>query len=246
MNHEANTRSKGFTLVELMLSMAFISVLMVAIAMTVIQIMSIYNKGVTLRSVDQAGRSISQDIKYTLSSSQILDVDSAGASGNDFILQARLGDDATAQPDGGRLCTGTYSYIWNTGKGMDYQINRFATGTDIIHLVKIRDNSKDYCNITTTPEVQQEGASELLSSDDRSLVVQSFTISSAAADVAMQQALYQITLELSTGDETAIDRPTLTTMDAMCKPPSDVLSQRDYCAINKFDFTARTGNRGGQ
>lgn len=246
MNQEGNQSAKGFTLVELMLSMAFISVLMVAIAMTVIQIMNVYNKGVTLRSVDQAGRGISQDIKYTLSSSQILDVNSAGMTGNDFVLQARLGDDANTRPDGGRLCTGTYTYIWNTGKGMDYQINRFAAGNDVIHLIKIRDNSKEYCDIIRTPQIQQEGVSELLSADAANLAVQNFMISSVASDAAMQQALYQITIELGTGDESAIDRPILSTMDATCKPPSDAMSQRDYCAINKFEFTARAGNRGGQ
>ena len=161
------------------------------------------------------------------------------------MLQARLGDDASTRPDGGRLCTGTYSYIWNTGKGMEYQINRFTTGNDVIHLIKIRDNSKEYCDINLTPQIQQDGSSELLSADSMNLTVQNFMINNVASDTAMQQALYQVTIELGTGDESAIDRP-LTTMDATCKPPSDVMSQRDYCAINKFEFTARSGNRGGQ
>lgn len=248
MNHGGNVRaSDGFTLVELMLSMAFISVLMVAIAMTVIQISNVYNRGITLRAVDQAGRSVSQDIKYTLSSSQVIDVDSTESGGLDFISQIQLGGSLN-QPDGGRLCTGSYSYIWNTSKGLQNvnPINRFETNDDKIHLVKIRDNSKSYCNIVETPQIVKEGASELLASDGKDLAIQSFAISAAATDTTMQQALYQITLELGTSDESAIDRPAIATMDAQCKPPSDSASQRDYCAINKFEFTARTGNTGGQ
>ncbi|OGL22674.1 hypothetical protein A2707_05175 [Candidatus Saccharibacteria bacterium RIFCSPHIGHO2_01_FULL_45_15] len=242
MSHVGN--SKGFTIVELMLAMAFISVLMVAIAMTVIQIMNAYNKGMTLRSVDQAGRSVSQDIRYTLASSQILDVGAAGEGGVDFVPQIQLGG-VINNPDGGRLCTGSYSYIWNTGKGLSNPINRFATGDDVIRLVKIRDNSKAYCNVVLTPQVQREGASELLGSEDRQLAVQSFKIITAAADPIMQQALYKVTLELGTSDENALNRDaTVATIDTNCKPPSDDASQRDYCAVSKFEFSARTGNRG--
>lgn len=52
-------KSRGFTIIELMLSMTFLAMLMLVIALTTIQISNIYNKGVTLREVNQAGRSVS-------------------------------------------------------------------------------------------------------------------------------------------------------------------------------------------
>ena len=66
MNQKAN-RSAGFTIVELMLAMAFLAVLLVVITMTVIQISNVYNKGLTLRAVDQAGRTLQlgADRRYT-------------------------------------------------------------------------------------------------------------------------------------------------------------------------------------
>ena len=51
-------RTKGFTIVELSLAMTFVSMLLLAIAMTAIQAGSLYNKGLVLESVNQAGRDI--------------------------------------------------------------------------------------------------------------------------------------------------------------------------------------------
>src|SRR5690606_10502071 len=98
---EAKVRSKGFTLIELMLSMAFVGALLVAIAMTSIHIMNTYTKGVTIREVNQVGRAITQDIQRTIASEAPFSVDTMYLNSADR---------------GGRLCTGSYSYVWNYGK----------------------------------------------------------------------------------------------------------------------------------
>ena len=64
MNRAA--KQTGFTLIELMLAMTFISVLLLAIAMTIIQIGTIYNRGVTLKEVSQAARSISDELNRSI------------------------------------------------------------------------------------------------------------------------------------------------------------------------------------
>ena len=66
MNHVDKT--KGFTLIELMLSMTFISILLVAIAVTIIQISNVYNRGITLKEVNQAGRSLSNELQRSITS----------------------------------------------------------------------------------------------------------------------------------------------------------------------------------
>ena len=244
MNHAVKLRTThGFTIIELMLSMTFVSVLMVMIALTVMQIANIYNKGTTMRAVDQAGRSVSADIQTTVAASQPLDIGSDGNGGMNFRLQTHVGGDIN-NPDGGRLCTGSYSYIWNTGSGLKNPVNRYAAIDDQIRLVKVRDTGALYCSDTTL-SVNKSDATELLSSGDRELSIQSLRIVPAASDPITQQALYLVKLEIGTSDEASLSRAvTLNSIDTTCKPPSDKDSQQDFCAVNKFEFSVRTGTRG--
>src|SRR5919199_356042 len=103
-------RSTGFTLIELMLAMTFISILLIAIAMTTIQISSIYNKGITLREVNQAGRSLSDEFQRSIANSVPFDVtpkidNSPATATSKYVVR----------DGGGRLCLGDYTYAWNYG-----------------------------------------------------------------------------------------------------------------------------------
>src|SRR6218665_2336873 len=102
-------RTGGFTLIELMLSMTFVSVLLLAIAMTIIQMATIYNKGMTVKEVNQTSRDISDDLKRSFSASQVFVVNTDPAIDSTDYVRIKLGSEIV----GGRLCTGTYSYIWN-------------------------------------------------------------------------------------------------------------------------------------
>lgn len=242
MSHVVKAQ-RGFTVIELMLAMTFVSVLMMAIAMTVVQLANIYNKGTTLRAVDQAGRAISRDLQATLSSSQPLDVGNDGRGGVNFRLQTQVGGESS-NPDGGRLCTGTYSYIWNTGHGLKTPVNRYHENDEQIRFVKVRDAGAQYCSDLSLA-VNKMDATELLSSGDRELAIQSFRIKPEAVDAVTQQALYRLVVEVGTNDDESLDRSvTISTIDTTCKPPSDEASQRDFCAVNQFEFTVLAGNRG--
>ena len=61
-----NRRQNGFTMIELMLSVTFIAILLLAIAMLIIQMSGMYNKGLTLREASQAGQFISSEIQRSL------------------------------------------------------------------------------------------------------------------------------------------------------------------------------------
>src|SRR5688500_5939032 len=129
MNHD---NAKGFTLIELMLSMTFISVLMIAIAMTTIQISTIYTKGITLREVDQAGRSASDELQRNIASSAPFDVtpqvDASPATATSKYV---------VRDGGGRLCIGRYTYAWNYGKalkggaGAPAILNTYSDGSEV-------------------------------------------------------------------------------------------------------------------
>lgn len=229
-------KQQGFTLIELMLAMAFIATLLLAIAMTIIQIGTIYNRGMTLKEVNQAARSISDDINRNLSASQSFSLS------NKYIPQAT----------GGRLCLGQFSYIWNYADRLqDSQRAQYATAAlntskGPIRLVRVPDSSGFYCTVQTGgryPNIQAtdtNNAKELLRGGDRTLGIYQFAITSGATarDATTGQQLYNISFTIGTGTATA-----LTADRTSCLPPSDPNSDFAYCTVQQFKLVVRAGNR---
>ncbi len=217
------SRNKGFTLVELTLAMAFISMLLLAIALLTIQISSIYNKGITLREVDQAGQLISSDIQRTLNTAI-----------NTTVNQV---DDRAG---GGRFCIGTTVYAWNYGKAIvdDSKFNQYADGHDgDIRLSKFQSEGDDYC----TPDGSgvylpvPNDAPELLSLGDRNLALQSMSYDEPPVELEGGQTLYSVHFVLGTNTTEVING------EGCVAPKSRV--DDEYCAVNQFNFVARAGNK---
>lgn len=237
MNHVAN--KKGFTLIELMLAMSFISVLLIAIAMTVIQISNIYNRGITLKDVNQSGRSISAEMVRSVGENPAFSIESG--PGTHFIKQSW----------GGRLCVGEYSYIWNYGEAIlkddRAQLNTYnydidpSKSEDIIRFVKVLDPRSVYCQ-TPSEKINPDDSIELLNVGEHNLAIHSFVIDteSTAIDTKTKQQLYSISFTLGTNDQNALTFDSGS--NASCKPPSEPGSDLNYCAINRFELTARAGN----
>lgn len=222
-----NHRISGFTLVELMLAMAFVAVLLLAVGGVVMQIGGIYSKGSTMKSVNQASRSIVADMRRTIGESA------------PFALETSL------KAAEGRLCTGTYSYVWNIGSEADSedastQLNRFAGGDSDkqLRLVRIRDSGKQYCAGTASAPIRFSDATELLSYGN--LAVQQLAVEQLTTNVTNGLALYAITILVSDADKGAINTI------GKCKLPSEDASYQNYCAVNEIDFTAQAGNKGGR
>jgi len=241
MSHD---KTHGFTLIELMLAMTFITVLLMAIAMTTIQIGNIYNKGITLREVNQAGRAISDDIQRSIANSIPFDVtpridDSPETETSKYVVR----------DGGGRLCLGRYTYVWNYGKALAqlpgapdiYNNYKNSDGSlTPVRFAKVTDPDGALC-ATTTLDIQRDNATEMLVSGDRDLVMHDFTINTNAQDPTTGQAIYAITMKIGTNDNEQ-----LTTNDASCKPPSEGAGLEEYCSVNQFDIIARAGNRAGE
>lgn len=132
------TNKKGFTIVELMLAMAFLATMLVGIASLVMRITSIYQKGLAIRSVNANGREIVSDLTRTISASRVTvsinpEVPSDGKIEQTHIDEARADyyvSTATSAAKGNRqmggvFCTGDYSYIWNTADNL-----RIVRGTN--------------------------------------------------------------------------------------------------------------------
>jgi prepilin-type N-terminal cleavage/methylation domain-containing protein len=229
----------GFTLIELMLAMTFIAVLLVAIAVTTIQISAIYNKGITLREVNQAGRAISDELQRSISSAVPFDVtpsvdDSPATAGSKYVVR----------DGGGRLCLGRYTYVWNYGRsitgggGAAPLLNKYNNG-EAVRFAKVTDPSGSLC-ADPTLAINRADASEMLTSGDRDLVVHDMTVVSGAADTTTGQAMYAISIVIGTNDSEQ-----LTTNDRSCQPPADGAGKEDYCSVNQFDIIARAGNKSG-
>lgn len=240
-----SNKSKGFTLVELMMAMAFLSTLLIVIALTVIQIVNIYNKGITMKEVDQAARTISADFHQTLSQSEpFLDEDGqSGISTAYFCLQNANGSCNTGVALGGRLCTGAYSYVWNYKKlnssGLIISsLNTYQSSSNQLRFVRVRDAGGEYCRDLSKKIDSNSQPTELLP-DKSGLILESFTINKVAGD-ASNGTLYHIVMEIGTDDPEALN-----TLDASCKPPKDIGTLQNYCSVNQLDFTVLAGNKGG-
>lgn len=223
--------------------MGFVGLLLLAIAMTTIQIGNIYNKGITLRQVNQAGRSVSDELQRSIASTGPFDIEASGG-------EARYVD----QPGGGRLCIGKYSYVWNYGKalakgvGAPEIMNTYETDDTLIRFARVEDASASLC-VDMSKKVVQTQATEMLDSGDRDLVVHRFKISQTTpTDATTGQALYAISFTLGTNDRSQLDvgEPgDIGTGDTSCKPPAGGEGGEDYCSVNTFDIIARAGNRVG-
>lgn len=224
-------RQHGFTIIELMLSMTFIAMLMLAIALTTMQIGAIYNKGITLREVNQAGRSISAELQRGIATTMPFDVSERKGLPSDSPTSKYV-----TRPDGGRLCLGSYSYLWTYGKNLAApSLNQYTDNT-AVRFAKLPDAGGALC-AGTPGKVSRVDASELLASGDRDLAVHGVTIKQGVTDPTTGQSLYILSLIIGTQDNSQ-----LTSGDASCKPPADIAGAESYCSVNRFDIIARAGN----
>ncbi len=229
MTHR-NTSMHGFTLVELSLAMTFISVLLIAISLLTLQISSIYNKGITLREVNQQGQLISSEIQQTIASANPDTVETA--------LPAVAGNTT-----GNRLCVGNIVYVWNFGTELQNTANALNVidGSADVRLSKFVSEGPTYCDLDDDGNLPDLPASNdlqiraLLSEGDRDLALHRFTLEDSGL-LPGPQKIFKIAFILGTPFGGLIDAGGTTS----CKPIKAV--DDDYCAVNEFVFTARAGN----
>lgn len=237
MNH-ATKRTDGFTLIELALAMTFISFLLIAIAMTVIQISNIYNRGITLKEVNQAGQSLSTELQRAISSSAPFSIEGTGSR---YIKQGNWG---------GRLCLGQYSYIWNYGEALNETgsfLNVYSSNPNTkISFIKVPDGNAVYCSDPSKP-IDSANAVELLNVGDHNLAIHSFSVTSeaTAVDNKTLERLYSLTFIVGTNDTAALvlgDTPNDPNDSVACKVPGVEGSDLAYCSVQEFNIVARAGN----
>lgn len=221
--------------------MTFIAVLLLTIALTVIQIGTIYNRGLALKEVNQVARDIASDIRRTTPDALEL------SAAEDFVTNAA----------GGRICFGNYSYIWNTAKAIQSTETavtslrtRYANDTNkLVRFVKVSDSSRIYCQKAgggtfeyrdiRTADVA--GTQELLEAGEHNLGINKVTLltpPASASNAATAQTLFTLTYVIGAGDITTMN-PTQTA----CLAPGVLGADITYCNVQEFTLVFRVGNR---
>jgi len=249
---------KGFTLIELMLAMAFVSILIIAIAILVMNIQGIYRRGIAMREVNSTSRAIVDDLTRSINSAPAV---VAGTHAVRFTNGARI--------EGGAFCTGFYSYVWRQA---DFLLNGPFTGGVRINdsqdyrLLKMRDVGRLLCNPTNLQNAGLSGCNvtggrltcpvsgihnltsaafgfgapvELISSGGMELALFDFDVFEPARSGVTGHVFYSGSFILGTPRGARTDASGALFSTDVCQPPADAdRFDFQYCSINKFNFAA--------
>lgn len=161
---------KGFTLVELSLSIAFIAILSITIALIINDAISTYRRGLTLNQINTVGMDLVDDMRATIQNSPANSMKERCASlykGSDktacenekglkLVVVKKTGKvDGVSDniPIYGAFCTGAYSYVWNSGyffsdKKPEGEIAFLKYGDTTYYdfrLLKVKDINREVC-----------------------------------------------------------------------------------------------------
>ena len=135
----------GFTLVELSLSIVFIAILSVAVAIIITNAISSYHRGIILNQINTTGMEIVDDMRASIQNAPARSVKNEcngvyeegdalkrceEDGGRNFVVvtknsTVKIGNNTIDNtPIYGALCTGGYSYIWKSGYYYSEDVNR--------------------------------------------------------------------------------------------------------------------------
>lgn len=127
----------GFTLIELALSLIFIGILSITVVLLIQNVSASYRRGLVLNQVNTVGMDLVDDFRVSIQNATsdpvtrmceiYYELDSANRNAcvednaQSFVSVTKIaeviveGRSIGSMPVYGALCTGTYTYIWNTG-----------------------------------------------------------------------------------------------------------------------------------
>lgn len=211
--HARNQR--GFTIIELLFAMSFLTFMLLFVIGATIQVMRTYNKGIVTKQVNQSGRTIVEEMSRAI----------RAADPKNFNV------DALSR---GRLCLGGVSYVWNTENPNDSGKNKYDGETTPVLFARVKDPGKLYCSVDTNnnlPSPPKSDSTELISN---TIWVQSVSAVQSASD----PQLVQLHIRLSTADP---NQPTI--IDNGQKVCAND-NQGDFCAVTDFTTVVAIRNIG--
>ncbi len=236
--------TRGFTIIELSLAMTFVSVLLLAIVLTAMQAGRVYNKGLVLESVNQAGRDIGDTIRR-----DFLDANAAELrewAGEDNELVTILGEGGS--PRSGRFCLGNYSYVWNVPDafrvGDPVTDGLVKSSGDIVNFVRVSDQGAALCSSSTAPSLDVSGMAPTSLLDNKGnkgvvLAIYNFSVQPVAVSPGgdgASEGVFRVNYTIGTSETGEI-------ASGACRPPADETANDQFCAINKFEMIVRTNGQ---
>lgn len=273
---------KGFTIIEITLAMTFLAILMVSIATLIMRVTNIYQKGLAMRAINATGTEIVEDITRTVgAASYLVDIHSQdaelGGNGvmeydNNYKLVEKYYYDYTVYNENhngknfnvqyfGVLCTGDYSYIWNTARALDpdFTTKNFITvNGEKVKMVRVYDREQTQCNkdkngsvanlakrnyLPVTINVPADNVVELINNDEMDLALYEFNVTPATQSAITRQSFISANFILATR-QGGIN---INANGDFCRGEDNEFKDEyegtmfNYCAVNKFSFSARTG-----
>ncbi len=188
MKKKVEVTKEGFTLIELSLSMVFVGILSLMIVFIIGDTVASYRRGITVSRINTVGMEIVDDMRVAVQnapSAPVTDSCEAYYIDNPSLMQTCKNDGAknfvkvvktaTVKVNGttynnmpvlGAFCTGSYSYIWNSGyfdspdstvsgaskAKLIYVDGAGATKTvESFRLLKVRDSQRAVCTAVVRP-----------------------------------------------------------------------------------------------
>lgn len=170
-----NKLKKGFTIIEVLLAMAFLSLLILMIGYVIYNMINIYNKGMSIKDVNKTADLIISDIQNSVANSgdikcaikydyrsNMATLSTEGETCRALLRRGSSGANIT----GGALCTGKNTYLWNYGdklqelasktgsdkEDLEKKLFRYKTSagqSTPIRVARIRDDAAAYCSSST-------------------------------------------------------------------------------------------------
>lgn len=223
--------TKGFTLVELTLVMAFMSILLLAILFLTLHAGKLYTKGLTNKTMNQISRDVADQMKR----------DFANVDASQILTPGELG---TGDNKSGRLCTGQVSYLWNTAPLLNSGAPMIMADGSPITFRRVVDPTEQMCvqdEITdqypmTIPATLK--STELLSSNGRDFAIYTMIVQKLATDNA-KKGLFSVDMTLGTNEKSTTAKDA--TNGFQCLPPTDNTANFDYCTVEQMYTILRAG-----
>lgn len=286
----------GFTITELMIAVAFIGVLLITIAIVATNIISIYQKGMTLKAVNSVGRGLIDELTSAINLAPSVDTTSLCNSLAPNNVEGCVKDQAfkyvyqsiqnsNGEQLGGIFCTGNYSYLWNTYYSetsdsdadrlkLTYRnLNNAKQELSNFRLIRVEDKTHRVCSSVVNSNYEStltdnhnidiqflahssestplwnrisEPKSDFLKEFNLDMTLYELTIFHLSQDSVTLRSFLSGTFILATlrgnvdimrsGDYCSVNSSDLGDDSGR----HDIGSEFNYCAINKFNFAART------
>lgn len=183
-------KHRGFTLIELMLAMAFISFLILFIVSAILQATRLYTKGLAIRQINQTGRQVVDSIAK-----------SSRYANPTYLLTFK------------RLCVGGVAYAWNADDepSTSYKNKLNDASSTVIRFTSVQDPTGALCQLDplgNPPVLPAAKAVDLVGGDITPLHV----------GVSQAGRLWDISLVLSTAGSNAAVPDATATGGYSCDP----------------------------